>query len=307
MILQWEICKTFSMERRSVEVVVMSDLHLGTYGCHAKEIINYLKSISPQILILNGDIIDGWQFSKRYFPASHLQVIKEIISMAGKGTRVIYITGNHDEMLRRYSDIQLGNFQLTDKVVMEINGKMTWIFHGDVFDATTKGSAKIMAKLGGHGYDLLILFNRFINWWLKMVGREKMSLSKKVKNAVKEAVSWIANFEQTAAELAIEKKYDYVICGHIHQPQIREVATKEGKVVYMNSGDWIENLTSLEYDHRAWKIYHYNEADFKHVDQSKYEKKLPKLEVLTDDIAMHISTLSNIGQAAFAPIINLHK
>src|SRR6478752_10157941 len=193
------------MERRSIEVVVMSDLHLGTYGCHAREIVQYLKSISPQLLVLNGDVIDGWQFSKRYFPTSHMQVIKEIMSLMGKGTRVIYITGNHDEMLRRYSDIQLGNLQLTDKVVLEINGKKTWIFHGDVFDATTKGSAKVLAKLGGHGYDLLILINRFINWCLTLMGREKMSFSKKVKNSVKKAVSWIADFEQTAAELAMEK------------------------------------------------------------------------------------------------------
>ena len=250
------------MEKRSVEVVVMSDLHLGTYGCHATEIVNYLKSISPQILVLNGDVIDGWQFSKRYFPVSHMQVIKEIMSLLSKGTRVIYITGNHDEMMRRYSDIQIGNFQLTDKVVMEINGKMTWIFHGDVFDATTKGSAKLLAKLGGHGYDLLILLNRFINTCLKIFGKEKMSLSKKVKNSVKQAVSWIGNFEQTAAELAIAKKYDYVICGHIHQPQKRIVETKDGKVTYMNSGDWIENLSSLEYNNNEWKIYQYDEKEF---------------------------------------------
>jgi UDP-2,3-diacylglucosamine pyrophosphatase LpxH len=104
------------MERRSIEVVVMSDLHLGTYGCHAREIVQYLKSISPQLLVLNGDIIDGWQFSKKYFPASHMQVIKEIMSLMGKGTRVIYITGNHDEMLRRYSDIQLGIYNWQTKL-----------------------------------------------------------------------------------------------------------------------------------------------------------------------------------------------
>jgi len=294
------------MERRTVEVVVMSDLHLGTYGCHAKEIVNYLKSISPQILILNGDIIDGWQFSKRYFPPSHLQVIKEVISLAGNGTRVIYITGNHDEMLRRYSDIQLGNFHLTDKIVMEINGKMTWIFHGDVFDATTKGSAKIMAKLGGHGYDLLIVLNRIINWWLKLFGKEKMSFSKKVKNAVKEAVSWVANFEQTAAELAIEKKYDYVICGHIHQPQVKEIQTEKGKVVYLNSGDWVENLTSLEYHHNEWTIYHYNESAFQH-HNNHFDKKLPKLEVVKSDIDMYINTLS-LNNAAFTTAIkNIRK
>src|SRR5262249_24438893 len=162
---------------------------------------------------------DGWQFSKRYFPASHLQVIKGILDMLSTGTRVVYITGNHDEMLRRYSDIQLNNFQLVDKRVLEINGKMTWIFHGDVFDNTTKGSPKLIAKLGGYGYDWLILMNRFMNWWLKKLGRPKMSFSKKIKNGVKKAVKWVADFEQTAAELAIQKKYDYVICGHIHQPQ----------------------------------------------------------------------------------------
>lgn len=277
------------MERRSVEVVVMSDLHLGTYGCHAREIVQYLKSISPQLLVLNGDIIDGWQFSKNYFPASHMQVIKEIMSLMSKGTRVIYITGNHDEMLRRYSDIQLGNLQLADKVVLEINGKKTWIFHGDVFDATTKGGAKILAKLGGHGYDLLIVLNRMINHVLKFFGHEKMSLSRKVKNGVKQAVSWIGNFEQTASELAIEKGYDYVICGHIHQPQKRMVETKEGKVTYLNSGDWVENLTSLEYNGHEWNIYHYDPANFD--IKEKFGKKLPPLEVVTNEVDMYITSL----------------
>lgn len=283
------------MEKRSVNVVVMSDLHLGTYGCHAAEIVNYLKSISPQILVLNGDIIDGWQFSKRYFPASHLQVIKEIMNHVSRGTRVIYITGNHDEMMRRYSDIQIGNFQLTDKVVIEIDGKMTWIFHGDVFDATTRGSAKLLAKLGGHGYDLLILLNRFINYCLRLLGKEKMSLSKKVKDSVKQAVSWIGNFEQTAAELAIAKKYDYVICGHIHQPQKRTVETKEGKVIYMNSGDWIENLTALEYNDNEWEIFHYDEKAF--ADQPVETKAVrksqrPQLSVVTDEVTFFLNSLS---------------
>lgn len=274
------------MERRPLDVVVMSDLHLGTYGCHAREIVNYLKSIQPQILVLNGDVIDGWQFSKRYFPVAHMQVIKEIMSLLGKGTRVIYITGNHDEVLRRYSDIQIGNFQLTDKVVMEINGKMTWIFHGDVFDATTKGSAKILAKLGGHGYDLLIVLNRCINWFLKIAGREKMSFSKRVKNSVKKAVSWIGDFEQTAAELAIRKQYDYVICGHIHQPQKRVIETKDGSVTYLNSGDWVENLTSLEYSHNEWKIYQYDEKEYAKASVVEMERKLPVLNVVTDKVAM---------------------
>lgn len=279
------------MKRRSIDVAVISDLHLGTYGCHAREVVNYLQSISPQILVLNGDIIDGWQFSKRYFPATHIQVIKEIMSLLSSGTRVIYITGNHDEMLRRYCDMQLGNFQLTDKLVMEINGKMTWFFHGDVFDNTTKGSAKLIAKLGGYGYDWLILINRLVNRWQKLLGRPKLSFSKKVKNGVKKAVTWIGNFEQTAAELAIEKKYDYVVCGHIHQPQKRVIETKNGKVTYLNSGDWIENLTALEYCNDEWAIYHYEESLFSSTPSS-IEKKAPALNVVTDEVGLFISSLS---------------
>jgi len=279
------------MQKRNIDVAVISDLHLGTYGCHATEIVNYLQSISPQLLILNGDIIDGWQFNKRYFPASHLQVINEILNLLSNGTRVVYITGNHDEMLRRYSDIHISNFQLVDKLVLEINGKMTWVFHGDVFDNTTKGSAKFIAKLGGHGYDWLILMNRFINWWLKKLGRPRLSFSKRIKNSVKKAVSWIADFEQTAAELAIEKKYDYVICGHIHQPQNRVVETKDGTVIYLNSGDWVENLTALEFSNNEWTIYQYNEKDFPKANVVPISKNLPVTSVVTDEVGLFINSI----------------
>ena len=283
------------MQKRNLDVVVISDVHLGTYGCHATELVNYLKSISPQLLVLNGDIIDGWQFNKRYFPLAHIQVIKEIMHLLSEGTRVVYITGNHDEMLRRYSDIQMGNFQLTDKLVMEMNGKKIWFFHGDVFDSTTKGSAKIIAKLGGKGYDLLILLNRLVNAILKVFGQEKMSLSKKIKNGVKKAVSWIQDFEQTAAELAIEKKYDYVICGHIHQPQKRTIQSKNGEVIYLNSGDWIENLTALELEAGEWNIYQYDEKQFAKPKASviKMHKKMPVLNVLTDEVALFMSSIAH--------------
>ena len=283
------------MNYREAEIVVLSDLHLGTYGCHAKEIVQYLRHIRPKWLILNGDIIDGWQFSKRYFPASHLQVIKEILNLTEHGTRVVYITGNHDEMLRRYSGWQLSHFQLTDKLVLEIDGKMTWIFHGDVFDATTKGSAKFIAKLGGIGYDWLILLNRLINWFLIRLNRPKMSLSKKIKNGVKKAVSWIDNFEQTAAELAIEKGYDYVICGHIHQPQHRVIETEKGKVTYLNSGDWIENLTSLEYTQLGWNIYHYQESDFASAPLVPIRSMNTVVDVITNEVAMHIHSLQPVS------------
>ncbi len=280
------------MQRKQIEIVVISDVHLGTYGCHAKELLCYLKTISPVMLILNGDIIDGWQFSKRYFPASHLAVIKEILHLASTGTRVVYITGNHDEVLRRYSEIGLGNFLLADKYVFELNGKKSWVFHGDVFDNTTRGWAKTLAKLGGHGYDLLIILNSFVNFVSKKLGGEKISFSKKIKNSVKKAVTFINNFEMTVADLAIEKKYDFVFCGHIHQPEIKEIVTAKGKVTYLNSGDWIENLSALEYCEGEWSIYYHREepAPLPAVSRLK-----PALNVMSEEINYSVNSLSAIS------------
>ena len=217
-------------------------------------------------MVLNGDIIDMWSFTKSYFPASHMNVLRQIIKMSNQGTRVIYITGNHDEALRKYSDFILGNFELADKLILDLDGKKTWIFHGDVFDSSTKGYAKILAKLGGKGYDLLILINSLINWLLVLLGKEKRSYSKMIKDSVKKAVSFVSNFETTAAEIAIQKKYNYVICGHIHKPQMKEVQNEHGKVMYLNSGDWVENLTALEYKKEKWSLYHYKAEHYKEHD-----------------------------------------
>ena len=248
------------MEKRVVELVVLSDIHLGTYGCHAQEVLNYLNSVKPKKLILNGDIIDIWQFRKRYFPKSHLNVIKKIIDLASNGTEVIYITGNHDEMLRKFSDTKMGNFSVVDKLVLDLDGKKAWFFHGDVFDASIQ-NAKWLAKIGGWGYDALILLNSFINWVLVRMGKDKFSLSKKIKNSVKKAVKYISDFEQVAAELAIDNGYKYVICGHIHQPKMIRKVRENGTCLYLNSGDWVENLTSLEYNDKRWRLIHYKKEE----------------------------------------------
>src|SRR5438876_1187143 len=277
------------MQKRCVDVTVLSDLHLGTYGCRAKEIVTYLKSISPQILILNGDIIDIWQLSKHYFPSSHMAVIKEIMNLVTSGARVIYVTGNHDEMLRRYSDLELGQFRLTDKLVIEIDHKMTWVFHGDVFDNTTKGSAKFWAKMGSNGYAVLLGFNRVINKVMKLIRREKISFSKKVMRKVNESNVKIEEFETLIAELAIEKKYDYVICGHIHQPQKRVITNKNGSVVYLNSGDWVEHLTALEYYHNDWHVYKYEESKMKTINVKEMKRNVT--DVMTDQIAIYLHSL----------------
>lgn len=257
--------------KRKLELLVLSDLHLGTYGCHAKELLQYLKSINPETIILNGDIIDIWQFSKRYWPKSHMKVLKHIIGWISKGKKVYYITGNHDEMLRKFVPFQLGSFQLENKVVLNLDGKSAWFFHGDVFDITMKHS-KWLAKLGAIGYDTLILINRFVNFISKSLGKGKLSLSKKIKDSVKSAVKFINDFEETAANIAIDNKFDYVVCGHIHQPIKREVVSPKGSIVYLNSGDWIENLTSLEYNNGNWVIYKHSDKEFEKDSKEEEEE-----------------------------------
>ncbi|HLF33018.1 MAG TPA: UDP-2,3-diacylglucosamine diphosphatase [Cyclobacteriaceae bacterium] len=248
-------------KKRDVELVVLSDIHLGTYGCHAQEVFRYLKSIRPKRLVLNGDIIDMWQFRKSYWPRPHMQVIKYIAGLLTKNIPVHYLTGNQDEMLRKFAGFKLGSFRISNKMVLNLNGKKAWIFHGDIFDVTMQHS-RWLARLGAYGYDLLILINAFVNWSLKKLGYEKISLSKRVKDSVKSAAKFINSFEKTAADIAIENKYDYVICGHIHHPEIKKILTEKGEVVYLNSGDWIENLTALEYNGSDWQIYRYREDKF---------------------------------------------
>lgn len=264
-------------EKRSVDLVVLSDVHLGTYGCHAKELIQYLRSIQPKRLVLNGDIIDIWQFSKKYFPKPHMKVIRELVKIAASGTPVHYITGNHDEMLRKFAGFRLGELRIENKLILNLNGRKAWIFHGDVFDVTMQ-HARWLTRLGSIGYDLLILLNSSVNYCLEKLGREKISLSKRIKNSVKSAVKYINRFEDTCAGIAIENKYDYVVCGHIHQPEIRHMETGEGQVLYLNSGDWVENLTALEYHEGEWNLYKHR--------QNTREFEIPESEGVNDSMLL---------------------
>lgn len=277
------------MAKRPVKVAIISDVHLGTYGCHAEELNTYLRSINPELLIINGDFIDIWQLSRSYFPAAHTRVLQRIMKMLANGTKVVYLTGNHDELLRKYSGMELGNLTVEDKLLLDIDGKKHWIFHGDVFDLSMKHS-KWLAKLGGKGYDLLILINRAVNHLLKLMGKERISLSKKVKDSVKGAVKFISNFEQTAAAIAIDNNYDYVICGHIHEPAIRTVGTAKGSVQYLNSGDWIENLTSLEYNDGKWTLIHFHDLDLDHITEEDLNTVTPSIIQLQEQINKHLLT-----------------
>ena len=145
--------------KRDLELIVLSDVHLGTVGCHARELVEYLEEVNPKTVVLNGDFIDAWNFRKYYWPDSHMKVVKTIISMLAEGTQIIYLTGNHDEVLRKVSGLELGQFRLKDSLDLELGGDKVWIFHGDIFDITMKHS-KWIAKLGGQGYDLLIAWGK---------------------------------------------------------------------------------------------------------------------------------------------------
>ena len=245
--------------KRRVDVVVISDVHLGTVGCHAKALLDYLKSVQPRVLVLNGDIIDCWQFSKYYWPRAHMKVLKRLLKIVASGIPVYYVTGNHDEVLRKFAEQHLGNFHLVNKVVLELDGKRAWIFHGDVFDVVMQ-HARWLVKLGALGYDLLILINRAANSFSRRLGRGRISLSRRIKDGVKSAVSFVGGFEQTAASAAIEHGYDAVICGHIHKPAIKRIRTQRGAVTYLNAGDWVENLTALEYKDGAWSLFRFREG-----------------------------------------------
>ena len=229
-----------------------------------------MRSIEPTILIINGDWLDIWNFNAGYFPQEHIENVFLVLDMARQGIPVYYVTGNHDDHMRNFSGYRFDTLQLRDEIVLEIDGKKLWIFHGDKYDLSVGGSARWLAKLGGRYYDHIFTLNRYINNIRLKYGKDKILISKYIKDKVKSIVkSKIQDFEDVAIEIGIENGYDYIVCGHIHKPQIREVKTDLGKAIYLNSGDWVENLTALEYANGNWEIFYYqHDLQYKNIDRS---------------------------------------
>jgi len=235
------------------EVAVISDLHLGTYACKAKRLLGYLKSIEPEILVLNGDIFDAWRFSRNYFPKSHLKVVRQVIKMMESGTRVFYITGNHDEFLRKFEKINMGNLQIVNQLTLNLNKDKTWIFHGDIFDKVIHQS-KWLAKTGAAAYGLLTVVNIAINKFLKLFGGEEILIFKSIRERFIKTDNQLSGFESSVALLAIRKEVNTIICGHTHLPADKYIEV-EGKIVhYLNCGDWVENYSAAEYRDGRWKL-----------------------------------------------------
>lgn len=258
------------MDKRTLEIVVISDVHLGAYECHAVELLKYLKSIEPKVLILNGDFLDAMQFKKRSLSKEHALVVKEILDKALQQTKVYYVTGNRDKVLKRFSEFSSSGVNIRYTLELQLENAKYWIFHGDTFSPYLKKYPLFM-KLGSKIYGFLLRSDRVINKWRLRFGKARMSYAGRIKSRVKRSLEAIKIFEETALELAREEGYDYIICGHIHKPIIKSVEVDGHPVTYMNSGDWVEHLTALEYNFGKWNLYEYDELDFGIVN--------PKLQV----------------------------
>ena len=223
----------------------ISDVHLGTAGCQAKYLLDFLKHNESDKFYLVGDIIDGWQLRKRwYWPQSHNDVVQKLLRKARKGTEVIFIPGNHDEMARQFFGMNLGDIRIEEEVIhVMADGRRLWVTHGDLFDGVMQ-YAKWLAYVGDTLYTFILWVNRWFNKVRSRMGLNYWSLSQYLKQSVKNAVSFIADFEQIMAREARIRGCDGVVCGHIHKAEIRMI----DDILYCNDGDWVESLTALVED-----------------------------------------------------------
>ncbi len=229
-------------ERTHVRAIFISDIHLGTAGCQAHALLDFLRVTRCDYLYLVGDIVDGWQLRRRWFwPQAHNDVVQKVLRAARKGTRVIFIPGNHDEFARRYEGHEFGGIAvMNDYVHITADGRKLWVTHGDLFDGVIQ-CAKWLAYLGDQAYEFTLRLNRSFNNLRGRLGLPYWSLSQYLKHKVKRAVSYVSDFETAVAHEAKRRGLDGVVCGHIHRAEMREI---EG-VLYCNDGDWVESLTAL--------------------------------------------------------------
>ncbi len=230
------------MAKLRVKTVILSDIHLGAAESKAAEVNHFLRHVRCEKLILNGDIIDGWQLKRGgQWTKAHTRFIRIVLKMLEKrDTHVIYLRGNHDDILAKFLPLDFENLQIVEDYIHESGDKKYLVLHGDIFDSVTKNFVFI-SHLGDWGYNLLLKINRAYNMWRAWRGKEYWSLSKAIKARVKEAVSHISNFETHIADLARERKCDGIMCGHIHTPADKHI----NGVHYLNSGDWVESLTAI--------------------------------------------------------------
>ncbi|MBS3743172.1 MAG: UDP-2,3-diacylglucosamine diphosphatase [Wenzhouxiangellaceae bacterium] len=232
--------------KRNVRTIWISDVHLGFPGCSADYLLAFIRDMRCERLYLVGDIIDFWALKKkRYWPQAHNNVVRSILGKAKHDTRVIYVPGNHDEAMREYAGLTLGNVEIHDRIIHETaDGRRLLVMHGDQFDSAVVNS-KFIGLIGSSAYELLLRMNRYVNWWRERMGLDYWSLAAATKHKVKKAVKYISNFEQAVAHEAHRQQVDGLICGHIHRAEL----TRLDGVTYMNCGDWVESCTALVEHH----------------------------------------------------------
>lgn len=220
----------------------ISDVHLGTRGCKADVLLDFLRHTDSEFLYLVGDIVDGWRLKRTwYWAQSHNDVIQKVLRKARKGTKVVYIPGNHDEALRDYLDLQFGGITIVGETIHETaDGRRLLILHGDAFDGVMR-YARWLALLGDWAYNTMIMVNHYFNRGRRLLGLKYWSLSAFLKAKVKNAVEFISRYEQAVAAEARRRNVDGLVCGHIHHAEMREI---DG-VLYCNDGDWVESCTAL--------------------------------------------------------------
>lgn len=228
--------------------IILSDLHLGSKASRRDDILNFIENNTCNTLILNGDIIDGWALKRgSKWKDKDTKIIRKILKLSENNTNVIWIMGNHDDFLKNFLFFNTGNISIkNDMIYNGIDGRTYYVFHGDVLDVFSN-KFSIIAKIGSIGYDFALWLNRWYNLYRELVGLPYYSLSKKIKDSVKAAVSFVGDFEKRAVKLAKDNKCDVAVCGHIHSPKL--------EIDYMNSGDWCENNTALvEHDNGKWEV-----------------------------------------------------
>ena len=270
--------------KRNLDILVISDLHLGTYGSEADEVLAYLDTINANKIVINGDFVDIMLFNKRFWPSSHMKVIKYFLDLISQGKEIYYVTGNHDELMRKFLNFKIQNFKIVNQIVLNTAKGKVWIFHGDVFDFSIQ--TQWLTKLAGFLYDYMIIFNSWINKKImRPLGRKRLNFSKTIKSNVKTAVQYFANFEMKAAEVAQKNGYKYVVCGHIHTPKIESFNINGEEVIYMNSGDWLESLSSLEYAENKWSIYMHKRTEQEYKGDNDSRIEMTNKELYKDLIA----------------------
>lgn len=247
------------VNKKRYKTVIISDVHLGAPHAKLQEVAHFLSMLECECLIMAGDIIDGWQLKRveDKWTAQESGFFNEIMQMmAANGTKVIYITGNHDDFLDAIVPCQLFNVSIQSEYVVEDFGKRYVVIHGHAFDSIT-AQMRWISKLGDIGYSFLLKFNNFWNKSRELHGKERYSFSKTIKHGVKKAVNLISGFESDLASFARSKNCDGIICGHIHHPEDKLL---KGGVHYLNCGDWVESLTGLVEDYDGkWEILHYKD------------------------------------------------